>query len=705
MFSDATTLDKYQLAAAQLPIDNDVQIIAGPGTGKTLALVGRVAHMLKSGIPAASILVLSFTNRAMRTFQARLHDLVGSDGYPVEVYTFHAFCQAILRNHGASYLEISDFNWSPNWGIADVMDQEQLVMHMKRYSPEGHYISGTVRSALSHIDMEKRRLLVDPQTSLSALTQAYNRELQNSNLLDYNDLLFYGKKLVDLAGGEFLPYANILVDEFQDTSPVKWELIKQLKNRSHAALTVVGDPNQSIYGFQGVDGQIFTKMKTELDCDVTALQINHRSSKEIVKASNSLLPDNVNISGNFPGSKPIFKQFTVTKKEMEWVAAEIKNLMAQTPSLQMKDFAVLARTNVGVQEAVKWLHEYDMEAISFNATSALLHSPNVYPLCTILKIIHNLSVIQSGEPRHSLDIMLLSLLRNKSSGPVLKDYGKTGPSQRIWNYAQEHQCGVWEALRVISSKGSSASSAPYKKKVTELLDYMEWAEKQLRDSSNYNDIFKVLDKLIKLWGLPSAKESSDVARFYSSIKDAAKFPSSKPEGEATLLETVIENFRLQNISDNSESMVATTVHNSKGLEWPVVFIVGASDRSFPVQIFGPGKDVDEERRVLYVGMTRAMNKLYISCSKYSSISWPYGVSENFSGNPRSRFLTKQVLSNFDVNPASKIMPISSVDNLSPAVGHMEGYLEMRKKLPKVFHLPASAKAYGKVVHWAKRRIL
>lgn len=704
MFNGITNLDKYQLAAAQLPIDNDVQIIAGPGTGKTLALVGRVAHILQSGVPAGAILVLSFTNRAMRTFQARLHSLVGPDGYPVEVYTFHAFCQAILRYHGASYLDKSDVDWSQHWAIADAMDQEQLVTHMKRYNLDSHYISGTVRAALSSIEREKRGLLVNPKKSLSALTQAYNRELRRSNLVDYSDLLFYGKKLLDLAGEEFLPFKNILVDEFQDTSPVKWDLIKQLKSQSQAALTVVGDPNQSIYGFQGVDGQIFTRMKEELECDVTALQINHRSSKEIVTASNAILVEDFEISGEFFDSKPVFKEFTVVKKEMEWVAAEIKKLMAQTPSLKMKDFAVLSRTNRGVQEAVRWLDKYGLKAISFNAASALLHSPDVYPLCTVLKIIYNIHSVQSGGSHRSLDVLLLSLLRSKPSGPVFKDAGKSAPSQQVWNYAQEHQCGVWESLKVFSETGSRFKRPAYKKKVAEALEYIEWAAKELKDCTDHNDITKVLDKLIKLWELPSAEVSTDVARFYSFIREAANIPPPNSEKELSLLESVIENLRLLNISENPENMIVTTVHNSKGLEWPVVFIVGASDRSFPVKLFGTEKsDIEEERRVLYVGMTRAMNKLYISCSTLGNVTWAYGNQGRLTGDPRSRFLTKRVLSNFNVNPPADAISASPTSNTSPSVGHLEEYQAVRNKLPRAFQLPASAKAFNKVIHWAKKR--
>ncbi len=612
-------------------ISGPVLILAGPGSGKTRVITHRIAYLIKvCGVSPRRIMAVTFTNKAAREMAERLHRLVSGSAGDLTIGTFHAICARILRRDGKAIGVNSGFV------IYDDDDQISLIkrslqavgLDPKQYAP---------RAIQSGITAAKSRLLTPAdylQHSRSyfdeivqRVYERYQQLLTESNALDFDDLLLKAVHLFrqnpDILSRYQARYLHLQVDEFQDTNVVQYELMKQLAGK-YRNICVVGDPDQSIYAWRFADlRNILNFEKDYPEAKVILLEQNYRSTKMILEAASHIISANQRRkpkglwTDNETGVLPEVVETYTEQEEAQFVVNEVEQL-AGGGEFKRGDCAIMYRTNA--QSRV-----LEEAFIRYGVSYRLVAGTRFYERREVKDIIAYLRVIQN--PYDSVS------LRRIINVPQ-RGIGQRSLSE-LSEWAQSRGISEYRALQMLAGQkeGETQLSPPFNSRTTRALTgfarMMEGFIKRRREL-NLVDLFDLVIANTGyreyLFSGPDGEERWEnvlelrtVAREYGDVKPL--------EGLAAFLEGVTLVADVDGLNESIDAVTLITLHQAKGLEFPVVFIVGMEDGILPhIRSFDDPDQMEEERRLCYVGVTRAKKKVYLVRAFRRSFRGTSGVS-------------------------------------------------------------------------------
>ena len=619
---------------AVLQQDGPVLILAGAGSGKTGALTVRIAHMLQEGIRPWNILAITFTNKAAKEMKERIHQLVGEAANDIWVSTFHSTCVRILRS------EIHHLDFDNHFSIYDADDQEKL---MKEFFKKLNFSltdkTYSVRSAMARISKQKEELIswqeyaqrVDKndlrEVQTAKVYQVYQTMLKESNALDFDDLIYKTVLLFRQNADILEKYQNrfqyIMVDEYQDTNTSQYILIKMLAQK-YQNLCVVGDDDQSIYGWRGANiRNILDFEKDFKNTKVIKLEQNYRSTKTILEAANSVIHNNITRK-----SKKLWTEnetgniLHVYKAENEYdegrfVAERIETLKREGKGYQ--NFAVVYRTNAQSRMI-------EDQLVKKSIPYRLFGGVRFYERKEIKDVISYLKVLSN--PADTIALRRIINVPKRGIGDT--------SMEKVNAFAIEKNISFYEALGHLNEMPELKTRV---KKFQEFYDFME----HLKEDAKTLSIVELIDGIVKRSGymqllLNEGTEEalSRIENIDEFINKAAEYEKAEPEGGLSgFLEDIALVADIDNYSENEESVALMTLHTAKGLEFPYVFIVGMEEGIFPSYrsiVYGGEKEIEEERRLCYVGITRAKEELFLSFAKSRM---QHGITQY---NAPSRFL-------------------------------------------------------------------
>ncbi|MEA5016006.1 MAG: DNA helicase PcrA [Candidatus Limiplasma sp.] len=600
-------LNPQQRKAAET-LEGPVLILAGAGSGKTRALTYRVANLLERGVAPYRILAITFTNKAAKEMKQRISALVGEKGEDVWVSTFHAMCAKILRK------DIEKLGYTRSFTIYDDDDQMSVIKELLKQGNIDEKAL-TPREIKSKISDAKNRLLAPDEWFASSgkdfrsqqihdIYHQYELRLRNANALDFDDLLMRTLELLadhpPVLEGYRDRFQYVHVDEYQDTNFAQYSLVKLLTQRSRN-LCVVGDDDQSIYGWRGADIRNILDFEKDFpDATVIKLEQNYRSTSNILDAANQVIAHNEGrkekaLWTELPAGSPI-KVFCAgdEREEAAWICDRMQQLkLTSTP---YGDMAVLYRTNA--QSRV--LEEMLMRAgIPYKVYGGL----RFYDRKEVKDVIAYLRCIVNPSDDVSLRRIINQPKRSIGDSTITE----------LSRYAQEKEMPLYSALMDVPE----TLSARPRKCVREFGELMNELV-MIREDMGITEFVKLLIEKTGL-RLQYEKDLSDEAK--ARVENMDEFVGAVAEyekaAENATLEDYLENVALITDLDgqetNAQYVTLMTVHSAKGLEFPIVFISGLEEGIFPSgrSLMDDGK-LEEERRLCYVAITRAMRRLYLS---------------------------------------------------------------------------------------------
>ena len=593
-------------------ITGPVLILAGPGSGKTRVITQRVAYLIKvCGINPRHIMAVTFTNKAAREMEARLNRLVSGQVKALTLGTFHAICARILRREGRA------IGVDPGFVIYDQEDQLGLIkraiqgvgLDPKQYAPP---------AILSAISAAKSRMLT-PQEYIQRgssyfdevvgrVYENYEQLLKQSNALDFDDLLLKAVQLFS-SQPEVLAryqrrYLHILVDEFQDTNLVQYQLVRQLSGK-YRNICVVGDPDQSIYSWRSADlRNILNFEKDYPEAKVVLLEQSYRSTKRVLEAASYIISANKQRkpkelwTDNKPGEPITIVETYTEQEEAQFVVSEVERLVEQGKA-HLGDCAVMYRTNAqsrALEEAF----------VRYGTPYKLVAGTRFYERREVKDIIAYLRLIQN--PRDSVSLHRIINIPQRGIGQrTLSQLANRSSSLGLSRY---------EALKLITS--SEESKIPFSPRIIRALNgFLSMVEEFIARSQELK-LVDLFDLVLKKSGYkeyilntPDGEERwqnilelGTVARQYGDLPPR--------EGLSVFLEGVTLVSDVDGFDETVDAVTLITLHQAKGLEFPVVFIVGLEEGILPhFKSFDDPGQMEEERRLCYVGVTRAKHRVYL----------------------------------------------------------------------------------------------
>lgn len=587
-------------------------ILAGAGSGKTRVLTHRIAYLIEEKqVNPWNIMAITFTNKAAGEMRERVDQIVGFGAESIWVSTFHSTCVRILRRH------IDRLGYDTNFSIYDTDDQKTLMRQVckkleidtKMYREKA--LLGAISTAKNEMIGPKEFLLnaegdFRPK-KIAEVYQEYQSQLFKNNALDFDDLLV---KTVDLfqSDEEVLNYYQdrfryIMVDEYQDTNRVQFLLISILAEK-YKNLCVVGDDDQSIYKFRGADiTNILEFEKVFSGTKVIKLEQNYRSTQNILNAANEVIRHNRGRksktlwTSNDDGSLVKFRQFDNAFDEADYI---IKDILSRKRSFQ--DFAVLYRTNA----QSRLLEE---KCISYSVPYRLVGGVNFYQRKEIKDILAYLKTIDNARD----DVAVQRIINVPKRGIGATTIGK------VVNYASQQGLGFYDGLK-------EAEFVPGLGKAQEkILNFVSQIQ-VFRSKLDFISIRELIEDILDTTGYRKELEDEDsiesqtrLENIQELINKAVSF--TEEQAEPTLsgfLEEVALVADIDSMDDSENRVVLMTFHSAKGLEFPVVYLSGLEEGLFPSSMSmntGDPGDIEEERRLCYVGITRAREELTLSCAR------------------------------------------------------------------------------------------
>ncbi len=608
-----TELNPAQREAVEA-VGGPVLILAGPGSGKTKVITHRVAYLIKvCGVSPHNIMAVTFTNKAAREMEERLYQLVSYAVRDLTLGTFHAICARILRRDGKTMGVDSRFV------IYDGDDQlillkrclQELNIDPKQYAPQA--IASAISSA-------KSRLLTPGdyiQHSHSYFDEIagrvyehYEQLLGESNALDFDDLLTKTvqlfRKSPEVLSRYQSRYRHLLVDEFQDTNLVQYELIKQVGEK-YRNVCVVGDPDQSIYSWRFADlRNILNFEKDYPEAKLVLLEQNYRSTKMILEAASSIISANQqrkpkDLWTNNDVGEPVMVVETYTEQEeAQFVVNEIERLVSQGFSLG--DCAVMYRTNA--QSRV-----LEEAFIRYGTPYKLVAGTRFYERREVKDIIAYLRLIQN--PNDSVSLTRIINVPQRGIG------GQT--QARLSGWAKSLGVSQYQALQLLtkSEMKETANQPPFSSHVSQVLTGFLRLIEEFITRNHELDIVDLFDLVVERSGYKESLKEADAEERWENVLElrtvAQQYRDLKPtEGLAAFLEGVALVSDVDSLDESVRGVTLITLHQAKGLEFPVVFIVGMEEGLLPhFRSFDDPAQMEEERRLCYVGVTRAKKKVYL----------------------------------------------------------------------------------------------
>ena len=618
--SDTGTLNKEQQEAVQCT-EGPLLILAGAGSGKTRVLTYRIAHLIEDcGVNPWNILAITFTNKAAGEMRERVDRIVGYGSESVWVSTFHSACVRILRRY------IDRLGYDTNFTIYDTEDQKTVMKDVCRHlelDPK-LYKERAVLSVISnakneYISPNEFQLQVRGDFRMEKMAQAYleyQKELKKNNALDFDDLLVKTVELFQSCPDVLESYQErfryIMVDEYQDTNTVQFKLISILAKKYHN-LCVVGDDDQSIYKFRGANiKNILDFEEVFPDAKVVKLEQNYRSTKHILDTANAVIAHNRGRkekalwTENGEGEPVFFQQFQTGYDEAEYVAGEIRKKVKNGEG-EYKDFAVLYRTNA--QSRL-----FEEKFLYANIPYKLIGGVNFYSRKEIKDILAYLKTIDNG--KDDLAVRRIINVPKRGIGNVSLN--------KVQSYAESMGMSFFEALEdaehVPGLGRASIKIQPFVTLIHEL-------RLRLADMSLEELIEEILDRT----GYSQELKEEDTDEAKARLENIDEFISkavSYEEGEehpslSGFLEEVALVADIDSLEESDNRVLLMTLHSAKGLEFPYVFLAGMEDGLFPsymsIAADNPVEEIEEERRLCYVGITRAMKELTLTCARVRMI--------------------------------------------------------------------------------------
>ncbi|MGB3262007.1 DNA helicase PcrA [Paenisporosarcina sp.] len=614
-------------------------IMAGAGSGKTRVLTHRIAYLVvEKEVYPSKILAITFTNKAAREMRERIDGLLGNGtGERMWVSTFHSMCVRILRR------DIDRIGYSKSFSILDTTEQLTVIKRIlkdqnidpKKYDP---------RSMLNAISSAKNEC-IDAETFASQMNQfnpfektasevytAYDKRLRKNQSLDFDDLIMTTLTLFKRVPDVLEFYQNkfhyIHVDEYQDTNKAQYELVQMLAKKFNN-LCVVGDSDQSIYRWRGADIQnIMSFEKDYPNAKVIMLEQNYRSTKRILKAANDVIQNN---TGRYPkelrtdnGSGEainVYKAYD-EQQEAQFVVKTIQELM-EKDNRRLDDFAILYRTNAQSRVMEEVL-------VKSNITYTIVGGTKFYDRKEIKDLLSYLRLIANNE-----DDLALARIINEPK----RNIGATS-FERMARFALEQDRSIFDALREVDFMGLPARAANEAAKFHQMMDGFSQMQEflsvtelveQVLDKTGYRNMLRNEKTIESESRLENIEEFLSVTKAFEERSEDKTLVSF-----LTDLALISDLDKLDNDEDVSKGkVVLMTMHAAKGLEFPVVFIIGMEENVFPhSRSIGDNDEMEEERRLAYVGITRAEQRLYLTCAQSRTLFGRSGYN-----NP-SRFIAE-----------------------------------------------------------------
>jgi len=601
-------------------------VIAGAGSGKTRVLTYRIAHLIKNGIDPYSILALTFTNKAAKEMKNRIEKIVGTEARSLWMGTFHSIFARILRTEGYK------IGYPPNFVIYDTIDSKNLIKSIvkelnldpKIYKENFVYnrISNAKNRLISSLEYKNNPILQEEDTSslrpmTSEIYKKYTERCFKSQAMDFDDLLYNTNILfaehIDILNKYQQLFQHVLIDEFQDTNYSQYLIIKRLASVNRN-IFVVGDDAQSIYAFRGAEIRNILKFEDDFDdLKTVKLEQNYRSTKNIVNAANSVIDKN---------KSKISKEVWTENDEGELISIKksfsdneegkiVSNLIFEEKNrnqLTNSNFAVLYRTNSQSRSIEEALRRIGLK----------------------YKVFGGVSFYQRKEVKDLIAYLRFSVNQNdEQSFRRIINYPRRGIGQtsveKIITISNKENISLWEVV--------TKSSTLLNSRINNLLIPFRDLIISFSNFSKNNDAFSTASHissnsglLKELWddrSIEGISRYENVQELLNSIKEFI----DNEENTEKKLDNFLQEISLMTDQDKGEEegeyISLMTIHMAKGLEFPVVFIVGVEEDLFPSQMMiSSREDLEEERRLFYVAITRAMKKLYLT---YSKTRYRYGM--------------------------------------------------------------------------------
>ncbi len=602
-------------------------ILAGAGSGKTRVLTHRIAYLIEErGVNPYNILAITFTNKAAKEMRERVDKIVGYGSENIWVSTFHSTCVRVLRRY------IDTIGYSRSFTIYDTDDQKTLMKEICKYLNIDTKKTNE-RAILSVISKAKDELVSPEEFAMNAgrdLTQnryaqayaEYQKRLRQSNALDFDDLIYKTVELFQMNQEALAYFQNrfryIMVDEYQDTNTAQFRLIHLLSSGMNIYgereynLCVVGDDDQSIYKFRGANiYNILNFEKSFPNTEVIKLEQNYRSTKSILNAANEVICNNQGRKDkslwteNEEGEPVHFTQFETDFEEADHVTAEIRRIV-DSGGANYQDFAILYRTNA--QSRL-----FEEKLLLRNIPYKIIGGVNFYARKEIKDMLAYLKTIDNG--LDSLAVKRIINVPRRGIGLTTVD--------RVNDYAVEHDMSFYEALTrahyIPGLERSASKIAPFVSLIEGLKSRVKQEGYSLREL-----IDDILDATGYLRELEEEKDEDAQDRIGNINELVNKLVTYEENAEelptlSGFLEEVALVADIDTLEEGSDHIVLMTLHSAKGLEFPYVYLCGMEEGIFPgyMSIFAdnPVEEIEEERRLCYVGITRAMKQLSLSAAK------------------------------------------------------------------------------------------
>ena len=612
------TLNKPQKEAV-FHTEGPLLILAGAGSGKTRVLTHRIAYLIEEkGVNPWNILAITFTNKAAEEMRQRVDSLVGIGAESIWVSTFHSMCVRILRRY------IDRLGYDNRFTIYDTDDQKTLMKEVCRKT-DIDTKRFKERMLLSVISSAKNEMILPEEFELNAggdfvqlkiakVYKEYEAQMRANNALDFDDLLVKTVQLLetqpDVRENYQERFRYIMVDEYQDTNTVQFRLVSLLAGK-YRNLCVVGDDDQSIYKFRGANIRNILDFEKEFsDAKVIKLEQNYRSVGNVLEVANSVIRNNKGRkektlwTDNEKGEKIRLRQFDTAYDEAQFIAEDIKDETAQ--GANYSDHAVLYRTNA----QSRLLEE---KFVAMNIPYKIVGGINFYSRREIKDVLSYLKTIDNGKD----DLAVRRIINVPKRGIGLTTIN------RVQGSAAARGIGFYDALSapdLIPGIGRSASK----------LDSFAALIEYFKGRSEESGVTDLLTEVIEKTGYTESLEADDPEELEARVqnidelvsKAAVYEESCSDRGERPTLSGFLEEVALvadiDSVAEDRDYVILMTLHSAKGLEFPHVYLAGMEDGLFPSYMSISGDDpeeLEEERRLCYVGVTRAEEKLTLTCAR------------------------------------------------------------------------------------------
>jgi len=615
-------LNKEQLSAVKTT-KGSLLVLAGAGSGKTKVLTSRIAYMVQNGVNPRNILAVTFTNKAAKEMKERLSAILGENTVKyMWVGTFHSICGRILRQDIDKYKFQSGKKLDKNFTIFDEQDSIAIIKQTikKLNLDEKMYVPKLVKSVISNSKNKMQDAYTfatyarDFKTQrISQIYDEYEKSLNNNNAIDFDDMLMLCVKLLeqnpDVREKYYNRFQHILVDEFQDTNQAQYNLVKSLYTNNletipdERSLCVVGDVDQSIYSWRGADFKIILNFQNDFkNCKLIKLEQNYRSTARILNAANAIIENNeqrvdkVLYSNKGEGEKITYYEADDDADEANFIASTIKNTSAN-----YGQFAILYRTNAqsrSLEEA----------CISHSIPYRIYGGLKFYDRKEIKDAIAYLKLIYNVNDSQSLK-RIINVPKRSIGDTTIK---------HLQEYADDNDMSLYQAIQCLSDIDTIQNRTKTKlEEFAKLILYFQSVQKKYTLHEYLSFILEKSGYIGELQADNDPENETRIDNLQELVNVASEFTPDNPEdtlGEFLAQVSLVSD--IDGMEETINNVTLMTLHSAKGLEFPIVFLAGLEDGIFPhSRTFNSLTELEEERRLMYVGVTRAEEKLYLTSAK------------------------------------------------------------------------------------------